>query len=350
MATAQREKLHSLQSLRAVAALTVLVFHVCNDRAMGLNLGDTALFGLKIAADCAVDVFFVLSGFIMVYTQRLAQRGAVEFARQRIARIVPLYWVSTLAFTVFVVSGEAGTSQALAHLQASKNFVGSSLLFVSHLLGYKFPVVLPGWSLEYEMLFYALFAASILLSKRHTVAIVTAMLAALTLTGLLRPLCLEFAAGAAVGVLWFRGWHRPLAALMLLLAPAVVVAGLFTGAYALAHDNDWARVAFCGTPMLALFLVTLCAAQRHRPLLAMLGDCSYAIYLTHCGWLAAYVRWLLPLMPQWGGRELVAATGIAWCLAGGIAMHYVVEKKFDRWLRGRKARNAAVVAGAPAAA
>ncbi|MBU6269059.1 MAG: acyltransferase [Sphingomonadales bacterium] len=350
MATAGREKLHSLQSLRAVAAIVVLVFHVCNNGAMGLNMAPWALFALKIAADCAVDAFFVLSGFIMVYTQTQAQRGAVDFARARVERIVPLYWATTALFVVFVLTGEPTLRQAVAHFQMTRNYTAASALFISHLFGYKFPMVLPGWSLEYEMLFYALFTGAILISKRHTVAVVTAMLAALTVAGLLRPLCLEFACGAAVGVLYFRGWHRPLAGLMLLLAPAVVVAGLFTQAYPTVNDNDWARVAFCGVPMLALFLVTLCAAQARRPALAMLGDCSYAIYLTHCLWLGVYVRYFLPLMPKWGGSALVASTGIAWCLAGGVAMHYLVEKKLDGVLRAvRKRTGARAVAGTSAA-
>ena len=350
---ARREKLHSLQGLRAIAAITVLVFHVCNDAALGLHFAPDLLRAFKVAADCAVDCFFVLSGFIMVYTQAQSQRGAGEFARQRIARIVPLYWATTLAFTLFVLVGEAGDGGiggALVHLKASKNYIGSSMLFVSHLLGYRFPVLLPGWSLEYEMLFYALFAGAIVISRRHTVAVVVALLVALTLSGLMRPLCIEFAAGTLVAQLWFRGGHRALAAVMLLVAPAVVVAGLFGGYYALVDDNDWLRVVFCGLPMLTVFLVALCSAQRRRPMLSALGDCSYAIYVSHCAWLAVYVRYLMPLLPKSAGSALVLASGIAWCLAGGIAMHYAVEKRFDRMLRARRAKPAAVAAAGMAAA
>lgn len=346
---ARREKLHALQSLRAIAAMVVLVFHVANHGtirvAVGLHPG--ALFALQLAADCAVDCFFVLSGFLMVYTQGIAPRSATAFAGQRLARIVPLYWVTTLGFTAYVLAFEA-RQPWLDHLMATKNYLAGSMLFASHLLGYRFPVVLPGWSLEYEILFYAVFSAAILVSRRHTVAIAVAVLAALAVAGSLRPICLEFAIGAGIGALWFRGLHRPLAACMLLVAPAIVAVGLLADAYRLVDGNDWLRLVLCGLPMTAVFLVALCSAQREYPVLAALGECSYAIYLSHCAWLAVYVRFLYPLLPAEG--PLVLAAGIAWCLAGGVAMHHLVERRFDRLLRApvRNPRPLSAPAAAPA--
>jgi peptidoglycan/LPS O-acetylase OafA/YrhL len=348
-----REKLHGLQSLRAIAALVVLVFHVANHGAIRAVLGlDAApLLGLQIAADCAVDCFFVLSGFIMVYTQGLARRSAAAFAGQRLARIVPLYWVTTLAFAAYVLAFE--TRQPwLGQLMATKNYLAGSMLFVSHFLGYRFPVVLPGWSLEYEMLFYTVFSAAILASRRHTLAITGAItgavLAALAVAGALRPICVEFAIGAGIGVLWFRDLHRPLAAAMLLIAPAIVTAGLLADAYRLVDGDDWLRLVLCGLPMTALFLVALCSAQRQLPVLAALGECSYAIYVSHCAWLAAFVRFLYPLLPANG--PLLLSAGIAWCLAGGVVMHHLVERRFDRLLRAGGGRPAPVSAPATAPA
>ena len=347
---AGREKLHALQSLRAIAALVVLVFHVANHGTIrsAVGLQSAPLLVLQIAADCAVDCFFVLSGFLMVYTQGIARRSAIAFAGQRLARIVPLYWVTTIAFAAYVLAFEA-RQPWLDQLMATKNYLAGSMLFVSHLLGYRFPVVLPGWSLEYEMLFYAVFSAAILTSRRHTLAITgaitVAVLAALALSGALRPICLEFAIGAGIGVLWFRGLHRPLAAAMLLIAPAIVTAGLLADAYRLVDGDDWLRLVLCGLPMTALFLVALCSAQREYPVLAALGECSYAIYVSHCAWLAVYVRFLYPLLPANG--PLLLSAGIAWCLAGGVALHYLVERRFDRLLRARGGNSAPV--SAPAA-
>jgi len=349
MAQAQREKLHGLQVLRGVAATVVMVFHVCNNRAMGVALAPQARFALKLAADCAVDAFFVLSGFIMVHTQARSRRGAIAFARQRIERIVPLYWLTIVLTLAFDLSGEPTIGRAVRHFTLTVNYIAASALFISHAFGYRYPTVLPGWSLEYEMLFYALFAGAIAISRRHTVALVIAMLAALTLMGVLRPLCLEFACGAAVGALYQRGRHRPLAKLMLVLAPAAVAAGLLTRAYP-TGDDDWARVAFCGVPMLAVFLAALCTSAARWPVAEALGDCSYAIYLTHCLWLGLFMRYLLPVMPAWAGPGLTAATAIACCLAGGVAMHYLVEKKLDRaWRAVRKRSGGGAVAGTAAA-
>jgi peptidoglycan/LPS O-acetylase OafA/YrhL len=91
----------SIQALRAVAAIAVLVPHITSDFARYLNQPDT--FPAFAIGGAGVDLFFVISGFVMVYaSERLFQRdrGSLIFITHRIIRIVPLYWLVTTLYLI----------------------------------------------------------------------------------------------------------------------------------------------------------------------------------------------------------------------------------------------------------
>jgi exopolysaccharide production protein ExoZ len=128
-------QLKSIQILRAAAALGVLLDHA------GRWLDVAPIVDIGAAG---VDLFFVISGFIMVYTsERLfGQTGAPQrFLARRIIRIVPLYWTLT-AFAALVLFG------------FGPNTLGSYLFIPTH----RGPILTVGWTLNYEMMFYSLFA------------------------------------------------------------------------------------------------------------------------------------------------------------------------------------------------
>ena len=152
-----------------------------------------------------VDLFFVVSGFIMVYaSERLfGRRGvALPFMARRLARIAPLYWVFTAAF--------AGIAFWFGHLpghpQASIAHITASFLFLPALRpedGAYFPVYSLGWTLNYEMFFYLCFAATLALKRREAVATLSVILIVLVAVGRLyvlpwplfywaNPIVLEF--------------------------------------------------------------------------------------------------------------------------------------------------------------
>src|SRR5262249_762899 len=144
----------AIQVLRAIAALLVLVEHASNEslRKIGSSLIANGPFG--------VDIFFVISGFVMVYSsERLfgQPRAPAKFLSRRIARIVPVYWVATSVFVWFSVP------------YASTKAVFGSLFFAPH-LPREAPLLLVGWTLIFEMFFYAVFA--IALFAKHRLAVV----------------------------------------------------------------------------------------------------------------------------------------------------------------------------------
>jgi exopolysaccharide production protein ExoZ len=153
-----RRKLHALQVLRALAALMVVADHavsyVATKQEVALSLKNLAWF-LGIFG---VDIFFVISGFIMIYTSRDlfgTRLGFAKFAYRRIVRIVPLYWLATIT----------AAGLLLRHQFPSNFEIATSLAFVpavTHPGEALRPILWVGWTLNLEMFFYALFTVSLL--------------------------------------------------------------------------------------------------------------------------------------------------------------------------------------------
>jgi peptidoglycan/LPS O-acetylase OafA/YrhL len=207
-----------IQGLRAIAALGVVLHHVQYEARTRLGMPD-ALPYFEYGA-LGVDLFFVVSGFVMVYASGplfAKAEGARIFMARRIIRIVPLYWLCTGVYVAFAL-----LAPQLARTHYGADVVAASLLFYPYErpdIG-MFPVVGQGWTLNYEMLFYAVFSACILLPRRQAVLAVAAVFAALSITGRTvdlpqpfafwaSPIILEFVLGAVLGLLYVEGWCPP---------------------------------------------------------------------------------------------------------------------------------------------
>ncbi|MBA4334995.1 MAG: hypothetical protein C0420_08825, partial [Methylobacterium sp.] len=97
-----------IQVLRALAAFMVAVHHVQPDAAVLARLAGQPFAGSDLLPWMAgVDIFFVVSGFIMVHASAslFDRPGAPAlFLKRRLVRIVPLYWAAT---TLFLLIGLA---------------------------------------------------------------------------------------------------------------------------------------------------------------------------------------------------------------------------------------------------
>lgn len=190
---ARNERLLGVQYLRGAAALMVAYFHLTLQLpAYTPYLASESWIDTRYFAE-AVPVFFVISGFVMYVSGIQSSPG--RFAWRRLVRIVPLYWVLTLAIIALAV-----LRPGLLHTQLSGEFALKSLLFVPYFPGRAheiFPILGPGWSLDYEMFFYAIFALALLAPLRWRLPTMLLTLAGLYAIGAAEPTVRENALGLA---------------------------------------------------------------------------------------------------------------------------------------------------------
>lgn len=292
------QPIHSIQVLRALAAFMVAIHHVQPDAAMlaaraGLSFSRSDLLPWM----AGVDIFFVVSGFIMVHASLdlFGRAGAWrEFLKRRLARIVPLYWAMTTLFLLVGLVVPAALNSGAPNLT---QILGSLLFWpVVSTQGLVQPVYSLGWTLNYEMLFYVLFAAGLALPMRWTLPAVAAVLALLVaVEGLMGPLAqpfsfwaqpivLEFAAGMGIAVLRQQGFR--LHGAMRVVVAAAGVAVLLVAAHLPGTDGPWSSVLWRGSAAVLLMLAAGCGREGIVPVrpvkaLAAVGDASYALYLVH---------------------------------------------------------------------
>src|SRR5262249_32463856 len=135
-----------------------------------------------------VDLFFVISGFVMVYASEplYEKLGAPRvFFLRRLARIVPSYW----ATTIFLLAYGMIARVDLATSWDAAEWIVASFLFIPcpRPNGVMLPYHYVGWTLNYEMFFYVVFAGAILLPRRRAVLTITMLFVALCITGRLFP-------------------------------------------------------------------------------------------------------------------------------------------------------------------
>ena len=316
-ARTRRERLLSIQYLRAAAALMVLFYHANRWAWRDFDIGAAG-----------VDIFFVISGFVLWTSVSERPVGALAFLRQRLARVAPLYWLLTL-----VVAGLALIWPALFFdANPTWSHVLLSLAFVAHFNpnGMPFPVISAGWSLNYEMVFYLLMAGALLLPKDRRFGALILGLVGVVAFGFLyhpayflgaNPMFLQFAAGA-----WLARWR-----LMGTLPPrwagylalALGVAGFVVASRFDLFEHLW-RPLFWGAPA---FLVVAGAVivERDRPLpdielARVFGDASYSIYLCH----VIVTELLTHVIPTREWIYVPLAIGVS--VVAGVACHFVIER------------------------
>lgn len=275
----------NIQALRAIAALLVVFVH-CDLLAAPLGVPAP----VREAFACGVDIFFTISGFIMTHQAARRRSRPSAFLRNRIARVVPIYWLLTIA--TFLVATIAPA--LMGGTVASGAALAKSLLFIPFARGDGLvrPILFVGWSLNYEMLFYLLFALGLTIRPPSLgpgavagaiVALVIAGTAvpahAVALHVFTRPIMLEFVLGMLLGVAYPRlpasaSWGR--------CAAAFVPLGLVALIAANASGVGLAAVApLCAALVGAALIAERGGLRAGGPLLVLLGDASYSLYLTH---------------------------------------------------------------------
>jgi exopolysaccharide production protein ExoZ len=289
-------KLDNLQMLRALAAFSIVVLHAFHETEnLAVSAGGSPVGLPNSNLAFGVDIFFVLSGFIMAHTaaSEFGKDGApLRFFRRRCARVVPLYWLLT---TVMLIG--ATIAPSLLNVPVGSLYhVIASYLFIPDArgVGEVRPVMALGWTLNYEMLFYVMFSLALMAPIRFGVAWLSALMVMLALSHNFidpghapvlfwtDPLILEFLFGVYIALIYRAGWR--LGAGTALLVSAVGLIGF------LRLSTPWDDAALpvflrSGVPaavmVLAAALGPSAPNNRLTTALVLLGDASYSLYLVH---------------------------------------------------------------------
>ncbi len=272
----KRSSLDSIQYLRAASASLVVLFHAGRNHDITIPVGEGR-----------ISLFFIVSGFIFWWITAGSRGSPRIFLLRRLARLVPLYWVVTLLLFAGSVLGVSH------HAPVSISHVVKSLLFIPHVderSGQIFPVLVPGWTLVYEMLFCFIFACLLWIAERWRLLVATAVFGGLGAAGFVfhptdpialtytNEIMLEFLAGVWLAWLWPRIGLPKAAAL------GILVLGGVLSFVAQSYQHQLPSVLYSGVPAL-LTIVGALGLERPglKPIgwLKRIGDSSYSIYLWH---------------------------------------------------------------------
>ena len=318
-----------IQILRLIAAVAVVAFHAWGVAPDGFKVSESAIAFVLAHGGHGVDLFFVISGFIIFYATHRATLTPAEFLRRRVERIVPLYFLVTFAVVILATTlpGTFGTEGWYTPRHILK-----SLAFIAFTDG-EMPVVYLGWSLEYEMYFYLAVTLLMALTRdvwRCVVVIFSALAIAGQVPGVtaalghyaffVDPMILEFVFGIIAASLFVNGrigWPSAVAA-----AGAIVAV--------LAADPA-SRVIVFGLPSACLVAAAAFVSRKRinpswpERALARLGDASYSIYLAQVQTVtlaSAAIASLVPVIPP--VLLVIVTSGIVAAL--GLLLNIVAER------------------------
>jgi exopolysaccharide production protein ExoZ len=334
----------TIQYLRGAAAAIVVISHL------------TSTYGLEYLyqprlGDFGVDIFFVISGFIMWHTTVEADMTTIEFWQRRISRIVPQYWI----FLTLLVIISFSIPQSLHSTFITPENTIKSFLFIPHYnisIHMVAPILIPGWSLNYEMFFYFVFGLSLFIQSRQSryVAILVTLVTLVSIGWILQPTnaialtytnyaLVKFIAGILLAIAYRAGTlNNPVLGLGFILALPISIFVYATGRSILTNFVDF----FALSPTLivggALALESI-ARAKPSTILGEIGNASYSIYLSHLFFLRLLEEGWRRLAGL-GASATMDATyilaGLVFAVVGGVAVYHLVERPLLLLLRKRR--------------
>jgi exopolysaccharide production protein ExoZ len=349
-------RLNWLQSLRAISVILVMLHHLRS--AWGVYFNPKENLDFLYFGHCGVDIFFVISGFIMwhVYRNDLNRpERFIPFIQRRFIRIYPVYWILTTALLVVLV---LAPGEVKDYKRDFFYIVQSySLLPLGFAQGN--PIIPAAWSLFHEIKFYLFFAGCILLPAKasrwwvrglvtltllHLAWLLTPDGQAAGMGFVFSPYNLQFLAGCLIAhTVGTRQPSPALATVALALGiGGIAVLGWFD-AHLLLEDRLIRALAYMGPAAALVFGATTLdylpgARDYASRFLAFVGDASYVLYLIHypvyC--LGALLLLKLGWGAQWPAWVILPALFVA-AFVASVLFHAVVERPVTAFLKRRLA-------------
>jgi len=270
MGVGLQNKIDSIQVLRFFAAFSVMMVHL-------------PVFGFGI---WGVDIFFVISGFIMMY---VTENNEKFFLLKRIFRIVPLYWILTLgvfALAILVPDVLNNTTANIVHLIKSLFFIPFDKNGAGH-----FPILFLGWTLNFEVIFYFLFFLSLVFFKENRMIACSIFIIIFLVFNKIfseknfifetyaNDIFIEFIFGMILFTIWKKYKNKISTNLSNhFICLAILLVSIFILNY-----YNFSRSVSYGLPSLILTVYFLFFLNHLKfpKILVSLGDASYCIYLLH---------------------------------------------------------------------
>lgn len=342
--------IHSLQLLRFIAALMVVFVHT---RSKLRFLDGPDMLWPWLFGGAGVDIFFVISGFIMLYTYNARPISPLHFFGKRFFRLWPLYALATL-FAGFMAYNFPIYYSGWANIP----HILKSMFFIPDLRpkgGGIAPIIAPGWTLNLEMAFYFLFAIG-LFFKRHALVSGLLLVGFFTLNSALKEhgilfaayatdggVILEFLLGYLLYYSYVKKWRIPV-----WLALVLIVGGFASMTFYLDFGPN-SRLFTLGIPafFICFGVLQLEPWFKHlRPLVLklidFLGRITFALYILHNFVVQSLFRYFQHLdrtYDQWFDHAYVY---MAVVFVGAIALaslsYLVLEKPMTRYFYGVLAR------------
>lgn len=344
-----KDTINSIQALRAIAASLVVVLHSFVHLQVRHQI--SGIPSLVDAGRAGVDIFFVISGFIMVYISAenfQTESAPRDFLVRRIIRIAPTYWFYTLVMAAFLFFTPQlfsdGKRFLPGHLFASLSFIPWN-----NSVGEPKPILNVGWTLNFEMYFYLVFAFLLMFNRRYFIPLLAVFLLGGIAAGyafslnsptyyvVTSPLLIEFLLGCIIGLLYKRQ-----------LALSTVVSGILaisgagmliaTGFY---DTSGITRVIKWGIPGALLVGGAVFLEKNNKlrvpSIFTKLGNSSYSLYLTHLFTINAIGKlWSMTFGTLYGG--LFIGVAIFSSISVGHLAYMLFERPVTTYLNKAYAR------------
>lgn len=339
-------KLEGVQILRGYAAMLVVVTHLWSEGVI------SSVFRFSRIGGLGVDIFFIISGFIMCYSirDRISPGDSVQFLKKRICRIYPIYLLVLIPFLIQYLAQSSSANDLVDPML----IIGNLLLLPSFFDGANYRMLVgPAWTLTYELFFYVLFAGAMVLSASKNRAIYVVMSSIVVMVALVNffglkgarlqwsnfqymvgdTLMLNFVIGSICYFIW-KKYYRPIFSTWMAMAAviALTMIALLMGKF------GFPRIVSLGLPAGAIVLIFLFAEFEMKRLikpLLFIGSASYSIYLVH----AVVAHWKYLVIGR--GAHENDLTGILLTITAvvlGCAFYVVVEKPISVIVH-RRAKN-----------
>ncbi|MDA7802561.1 acyltransferase [Gammaproteobacteria bacterium] len=322
--------IYSIQFLRGMAAIFVLVYHASLKTAYFDE--HHTLSSFKIGA-AGVDLFFIISGFIMFYIASQRKLKPYEFIRARIVRIIPLYWfLSLAALGVYFISPQLVNSSG-----GSTDILSSFLLWPT---GNKY-LINNGWTLTYEFFFYLIFSMFLAQTFKKKLLSITFIFISLVGAGKIlaidypafifftSPILLEFILG---GILFFIFKNNFLGRFWSFLFISVGIGLLLYQNFIGLPTSCLGRFLYYGVPLFFISIGTLqledmFASSRLylQKLFLMLGNISYSLYLVHPFSLVIVFK-ISQIMLPGINADIFLLTAVSFSIFSSYLVYLLIEK------------------------